>query len=57
MTSDLVLFDYKFMKEKDIKFREKVLIKLILKAALKKKERLKNAFSGESHIPKGQNMN
>jgi len=45
------------MKEKDIKFREKVLIKLILKATLKKKERLKNAFSGESHIPKGQNMN
>ena len=45
------------MKERDLRFREKVLIKLILKAALKKKKRLKNAFLGESHILEGQNMN
>lgn len=45
------------MKEKDLKFREKILIRLILKAALKKKDRLKNELSQPPHILKGQNMN
>jgi hypothetical protein len=45
------------MEEKDLKFRERILIKLILKASLKKKKRLKNAFSEEPHILMAQNMN
>jgi len=45
------------MKEKDLKFRERILIKLILKASLKKKKRLKNAFSGGSNVLVAQNMN
>ena len=46
------------MKEKDLKFKEKVLIKLILKAALKKKERLESILPQQPQLLlKVQNMN
>ena len=35
----------RLMTEKDLKFKEKVLMKLILKAALKKKERLNSVLA------------
>jgi len=46
------------MEDKELNFREKTLIKLILKAAQKKKERLKNASLQQARfLLKGQNMN
>ena len=46
------------MKEKDLRFKEKVLIKLILKATLKKKENLKGIVTQQAHFfLKEQNMN
>lgn len=38
-------------------FREKLLVRLVLKAALKKKKRLKDTVLKESNILMGQNMN
>ena len=46
------------MTEKDLKFKERVLMKLILKAALKKKERLSSVLTRQpSFLLKEQNMN
>lgn len=46
------------MKEEDLKFKEKVLIKLILKATLKKKKNLKGIVMQQPQLfLKEQNMN
>ena len=46
------------MTEKDLKFKEKILMKLILKAALKKKERLNSVPTRQPlFLLKEQNMN
>ena len=46
------------MTEKDLKFKEKILMKLILKAALKKKERLNSVLARQPpFLLKEQNMN
>jgi len=46
------------VEEKELRLREKVLVRLILKAALKKKERLEKEFLRQSStFAQKQNMN